>query len=152
MSVSARTEGSGRVGTPSTPRVFTARSVRARGSGSPPDRTDGRDWTMVILVVEDETLIALVLEIALRFAGHDVLGPAATPEEALRLAGRERPELALVDIILRDRGDGVALARALRDRYGTPSLFLSGQVPQAHANRDAAWGLIRKPYDPEAVV
>jgi DNA-binding response OmpR family regulator len=107
---------------------------------------------MVILVVEDETLIALVLEIALRFAGHDVLGPAATAEEALRLAARERPELALVDIILRDRGDGVALARALRDRYGTPSLFLSGQVPQAHANRDAAWGLIRKPYDPEAVV
>ena len=107
---------------------------------------------MVILVVEDETFIALVLEITLRFAGHDVLGPAATAEEALGLAARERPELALVDIILRDRGDGVALARALRDRYGTPSLFLSGQAPQAHANRDAAWGLIRKPYDPEAVV
>jgi DNA-binding response OmpR family regulator len=107
---------------------------------------------MIILAAEDEALIALVLELALRLAGHRVIGSAATVEEALRLAEETAPELALVDINLYDGDDGVALARTLRDRYGTPSLFLSGQVPRALANKDAAWGLIRKPYDPESVL
>ena len=107
---------------------------------------------MVILVAEDEALVALVLELALAAAGHRVLGPAATAAGALRLAEAGRPDLALLDINLAEGGDGVALARALRDRHGTPSLFLSGQTLQARAARDAAWGLIRKPYDPAVVV
>ena len=41
---------------------------------------------MILLVAEDEALIALVLGLELRGAGHQVLGPAATPEEALALA------------------------------------------------------------------
>ena len=36
---------------------------------------------MILLVAEDEALIALVLALELRGAGHQVLGPAATPEE-----------------------------------------------------------------------
>ena len=50
---------------------------------------------MILLVAEDEALIALVLEGALRDAGHEVLGPAATPEEALALAEGTRPGLDL---------------------------------------------------------
>ena len=106
---------------------------------------------MVLLVAEDEALIALVLELELRGAGHEVLGPAATPEEALALAEGTRPGLALIDINLTGRGDGIALARALRDRHGVPSLFVSGQAPEALAARDAALGLVRKPYAPEDV-
>ena len=107
---------------------------------------------MVILVAEDEALVALVLELALTAAGHRLLGPAATAAGALRLAEEGRPDLALLDIVLAEGGDGVAVARALRDRHGTPSLFLSAQTAQARAARDAAWGLIRKPYDPVVVV
>jgi two-component system, response regulator PdtaR len=106
---------------------------------------------VILLVAEDEALIALVLELELRGAGHEVLGPAATPEEALALAEGTRPELALIDINLVGGGDGIALARALRDRHGVPSLFVSGQAPDALANRDAALGLVRKPYAPEDV-
>ena len=96
---------------------------------------------MILLVAEDEALIALVLELELRGAGHEVLGPAATPEEALALVAGTRPELALIDINLTGGGDGIALARALRDRHGVPSLFVSGQAPDALANQDAALGL-----------
>ena len=107
---------------------------------------------MIILVAEDEALVALVLELALTAAGHRVLGPAATAEDALRLAEEGRPDLALLDVNLAEGGDGAAVARALRDRHGTPCLFLSGQVAQARAARDAAWGLVRKPYDPAGVL
>ena len=106
---------------------------------------------MILLVAEDEALIALVLALELRDAGHEVLGPAATPEEALALAAETRPELALIDINLTAGGDGIALARTLRDRHGVPSLFVSGQAPDALAARDAALGLVRKPYAPEDV-
>ncbi len=107
---------------------------------------------MVILVVEDEALVAFVLELALVPAGHQVLGPAADEGEALRLAGERRPDLALVDIRLRRGDDGVRLARALKARRAVPSLFLSGQTVQARAAGDAALGLIGKPYDPDEVV
>jgi len=107
---------------------------------------------MLILVVEDEALVGLVLVLALAREGHDVLGPAGTAAEALALAERTPPELALVDINLRNGGDGVGVARALLGRHGCPSLFVTGQVGRAHANRDAAWGFIRKPYDPEVVL
>jgi DNA-binding response OmpR family regulator len=107
---------------------------------------------MIILVAEDEALIALVLELALSLAGHEVLGPAATGDEALRLVEERRPELALIDITLRDREDGVRLARTLKERWDVPCLFMSGLVIEARAASDIALGLIGKPYDPDEVV
>jgi DNA-binding response OmpR family regulator len=107
---------------------------------------------VIILVVEDEAVVAIVLELALGLAGHEVLGPAGDEGEALRLAGERRPELALVDIRLCGGGSGVRLARVLKERWGVPSLFLSGQTDQARAAGDVALGLIGKPYDPGEVI
>jgi DNA-binding response OmpR family regulator len=107
---------------------------------------------MIVLVAEDEAITALLLDMALRAAGHQVLGPAATVKEALELAEHTKPDLALLDIRLLDEGDGVWLARALCERSGVPSLFLSGQTAQARAASDCAVGLLGKPYEPEEVV
>jgi DNA-binding response OmpR family regulator len=107
---------------------------------------------MIILVAEDEALIALVLELTLCRAGHEVLGPAADVDEALRLAEQRGPDLGLIDICLHNDSDGVWLARRLKERWAVPCLFLSGQVIQARAAGDAALGLIGKPYDPDEVI
>ncbi len=107
---------------------------------------------MIILVAEDEVLIALVLEMTLSLAGHRVVGPVATAEEALQAAEVTRPELALVDVRLSGAYDGVWLAQSLRDCWGVPSLFLSGQTAQVRAARDVALGVLGKPYDPDEVV
>jgi two-component system, response regulator PdtaR len=107
---------------------------------------------VIILVAEDEAIIALMLAMTLDLAGHKVVGPVASVEEGLELAEATRPELALVDIRLSDGSDGVCLARHLRDRWGVPSLFVSGQTTQARAARDAALGVLGKPYDPDDVV
>ena len=53
---------------------------------------------MIILIVEDEILIGWALKLVLHLAGHHAVGPAASADEALRLAQVERPELAFVDI------------------------------------------------------
>jgi two-component system, response regulator PdtaR len=107
---------------------------------------------MIILVVEDESIIGLELEGRLQEAGHEVLGPTSTVEEALELAERRKPDLALVDINLGDGGSGIELARRLLERWGTPSLFLSGQTQEARENNDAAIGRIGKPFSATAVL
>lgn len=107
---------------------------------------------MRILVVEDEPLLAMTLEASLLDAGHQVVGTAATASRALEIAEKATPELALVDINLRDGSSGIDVARELLRRWGAPSLFVSGQSRAAHANQDAALGYIDKPYTPETVV
>ena len=53
---------------------------------------------MIILVAEDEALIALMLQLALTIAGYRVLGPAADVAEALRVDAEEwRDELPLIE-------------------------------------------------------
>jgi two-component system, response regulator PdtaR len=88
------------------------------GQGPRP-RPDGR----LVLVVEDEFLIAMDLEHLLQQHGWRVLGPAATVAEALRLLQGEAPDVALLDINL--RGELVTpVAEALRAR-GVPFVLAS---------------------------
>ena len=88
-----------------------------QASGVPPP--PGR----LVLVVEDEVLIALDLERLLRRHGWRVLGPAATVAAAVRLLDREAPDAALLDVNL--RGERVTpVAAALRAR-GVPFVLAS---------------------------
>jgi two-component system, response regulator PdtaR len=105
---------------------------------------------MLILVAEDEALVACTLVLQLQGAGHRVLGPASSLEQAERLARNEQPDLALVDIDLHQQGDGVKLARSLIN-LGVPSLFMTGRPWAARAAADAALGVIAKPYNPEDI-
>ena len=100
---------------------------------------------MLILVVEDEPIAALSAMWELQRAGHEVIGPAGTPEDALRLARERRPELALVDIDLDQAGQGLQLARELRELQ-VASVFVSAQTNLAQQNSQLALGFISKPY------
>ncbi len=109
---------------------------------------------MRVLIVEDEVLIAWMLADSLEGAGHEVLGPAATMVEALALceAAVPPPELAVLDINLRDGSSGVEVARALSERWGVLSIFASAQAVEARRARGVALGCIRKPYAPQTVL
>jgi DNA-binding response OmpR family regulator len=107
---------------------------------------------VLVLVVEDEPVIAASMEWELMAAGHEVLGPVASVEEAEALASTHHPDLALVDINLAGNDEGVELARDLKLRYGVPSLFVTGQIVQARQNADAALGVLAKPFAFEALV
>ena len=107
---------------------------------------------MLILLVEDDPLIAMSLEATLTDAGYEILGPASTASRGLELAQHTVPELALVNINLRDGSNGIELARELLSRWGVASLFVSGQAMEARRNQDAALGYIGKPYSSETVL
>jgi DNA-binding response OmpR family regulator len=54
-----------------------------------------------ILVVEDEMLIAMVIEDAVHDSGGQVVGPAATLEKALKLVEEEEFDAAILDVTIR---------------------------------------------------
>jgi two-component system, response regulator PdtaR len=103
---------------------------------------------MVILIAEDQEIIAMMLAWQLEAAGHCVLRPAATLSEAELLATQESPDLALVDISLRGGEDGITLARKLQSELQIPCVFITAEPAAARANADAALGVIAKPYSP----
>ncbi|MBX9701188.1 MAG: response regulator [Acetobacteraceae bacterium] len=101
-----------------------------------------------ILVVEDEALVAMLVEDALLDAGASVLGPAATVAEALALLGREAPpDAAVLDLNLAGE-TSTPVADALAAR-GLPFVIATGYgasgLPPGHADVP----VLAKPYDPD---
>ena len=107
---------------------------------------------MRVLVVEDEALIAQLIEDVLIEAGYEVLGPVSSVAEALELAREEPVDLALLDVNLGLGGDGVDLAHRLHERQGLPCLFASASAREALRACDVALGLLRKPFGPKELV
>ena len=98
-----------------------------------------------LLIVEDEILPAMALQAELEDAGYHVMDLTGRHEEALEAARGGKPDLALVNIQLEGRDDGIALARDLK-AMGIPVLFISGQRSRAHSAQTVAIGSLPKPY------
>ncbi|MCG7393319.1 response regulator [Microvirga sp. ACRRW] len=104
-----------------------------------------------ILIVEDEFLIALELESLLQDAGHDVVGIAASSEEALSLSNQLSPDLAFVDIHLADGLTGIDVARHLSDQHHVTVLFMTANAKRIPEDFAGARGVIAKPYTERGV-
>ncbi|MFO1047539.1 MAG: response regulator [Geminicoccaceae bacterium] len=100
-----------------------------------------------ILIVEDDLLVGFGLAMALNIAGYRIVGPTGSADRALALAAAERPDVALVDIDLHGRADGVGVARTLGERHGTSVIFVTGRPERAREARNCALGVVTKPYD-----
>jgi two-component system, response regulator PdtaR len=107
---------------------------------------------MRILVVEDEPVLGLMVACCLQDAGHQVIGPAATLSQALKLCADEPPDIALLDINLGDGSNGVDLARALFAQWAVLSVFVTGAVMEARQGADIAFGCLEKPYEAETLL
>ena len=88
-----------------------------------------------ISILEDETLLAWSMREVLSVVGYDVVGVAATVNDALCLAENTRPDLAIVDVALAGRRDGIEGADLLRKQWGTEVLFLTAQGDEATVQR-----------------
>ncbi|MGY6410635.1 MAG: response regulator [Alkalilacustris sp.] len=107
----------------------------------------------LVLVIEDEPLIAMDITDIVRGLGHSVTGVARTHAEALALGGAERPDLILADIQLADNSSGIEAVNALLERLGAvpvvfitafPDRLLTGEKPEPAF-------LITKPFTAEQV-
>jgi CheY-like chemotaxis protein len=97
-----------------------------------------------ILIVEDETMIAMLVEDMLAELGHATVGIAANIEEAAKLAAEAVFDAALLDVNLSGKTvDPIANTLA---RRGIPFAFTTGidqsGIPQAYRDRVT----LQKPY------
>ena len=109
------------------------------------------DTEMEVLIVEDEVLLAVELGHVVEEAGHHVVGHAMAAAEAVELAGRHRPDLALVDVHLQDGPTGVDTARTLTADCGAVVLFMTANKQRLPADYAGACGVISKPYSEHGV-
>lgn len=103
-----------------------------------------------LLIVEDQAVVAADLGDRLVRHGYKVCGVAASGEEALALARRHRPRLALMDIRLQGEMDGIQVAEMLRHELDLPVIFLSAHSDEPtlqRAKKAAPYGFLMKPFD-----
>ncbi len=106
---------------------------------------------VTLLIVEDDILPAISLRDELRDAGFHVLELTENVEQAMAAVLLCKPALALVNIELQGRDDGIGLARQFK-LMGVPSLFISGQDERAREAKAVAIGSLPKPYAPHEMV
>ena len=105
-----------------------------------------------VLIIEDDGLVALLLETLLGQMGHEVCATAGTEVTAVDAAHRCAPDLLIADVRLRSGSDISAVKEILRTREGRmPHLFVSGDIADITARLPAAVA-IRKPFRQAALV
>jgi len=110
--------------------------------------------TMRILVAEDETIIRLDLRGLLERAGYEVVAEARDGEEAIELARRHEPDLALLDVKM-PRLDGIEAARRMLEERPIPIVILTAFDQRELVERAAeagVYGYLVKPFREQDVV
>lgn len=102
-----------------------------------------------VLIVEDERVVAENLLETLKDLGCDVIGLAATGEDAVQKAVQTQPDLVMMDIVLKGKMDGIEAARIISSRLDVPIVFLSAHTESAtlsRAKETGLFGYVVKPY------
>lgn len=110
-----------------------------------------------VMIVEDEMLLAMDLEDMLVDAGHTVVGQATDMAQAIGVAEAVNGaiDVAIMDVNLARGSNGIEAAGALRQRWGIPSLFVSGNLDEATRALAQQWhpiGFVGKPYSEREVL
>ncbi|MBE2212512.1 MAG: response regulator [Opitutaceae bacterium] len=108
-----------------------------------------------VLIVEDERLVAEDLRDTLTQQGYDVAGLVATGEKAIDKVAEVDPDVVLMDIHLAGEMDGISAAREIRNRHGTPVVYLtafSNDQTLTRARETDAFGFVVKPFQDRAVI
>ena len=103
-----------------------------------------------ILVVEDESIVALDIQDRLESLGYEVPATVASGESAVEQAGVLRPDLVLMDIQLQGRMDGVEAADQIRQRFGIPVIYLTANADHPTVQRAKVtepFGYVIKPFE-----
>ncbi len=108
-----------------------------------------------VLVVDDAVFMRTVLRDILQAAGHEVVGEAATGEEAVERYGELAPDLVTLDLVMPGMGGREALRSMLESDPAARVLIVSAQGQREdveEAIMDGAADFLPKPFDPDQVV
>lgn len=106
------------------------------------------DLATDVMIIEDETIIALHIKSIVRDLGHRVVGVARTHGEAVDLARDTAPELVLADICLADGSSGIDAVKDILSDMNVPVIFVTAFPERLlTGERPEPTYLITKPFD-----
>ncbi|MBN2391898.1 MAG: response regulator [Anaerolineae bacterium] len=106
--------------------------------------------TTSILIVEDESVVALDIQNRLRVLGYSTVGIASRGEVAIQLAQQRHPALVLMDIRLKGEMDGIEAARQIRALCNIPVVYLTAFADEETLQRakiTGPFGYLIKPFE-----
>lgn len=101
-----------------------------------------------ILIVEDELIIALMIERMVQNLGHNVLDKVTTGEAAVEAAKEHKPDIILMDIRLQGEMDGIEAMNEIRRSANIPVIYITGNSDENYRKRVEALkplGFLTKP-------
>ena len=102
-----------------------------------------------VLVVEDESIVSKDIQHSLKKLGYNVVGAAATGEQAVKLAVEAQPDIILMDIMLKGEMNGIEAATQIRQETHIPVIFLTAYADESTLNKAKVtqpYGYIIKPF------
>ncbi len=103
-----------------------------------------------ILIVEDEYVIAENMQAKLEKEGYIVCGIAPSGKRAIQKAKTEKPDLVLMDIMLRGSMDGIEAADQIRTHFNIPIIYLTAFSDKEMLDRakiTEPFGYLLKPFE-----
>ncbi|MEJ2613916.1 MAG: PAS domain S-box protein [Ignavibacteriaceae bacterium] len=103
-----------------------------------------------ILIVEDESIVALELESRLGDLGHAICGIVSSGPDAINITRSEKPDIILMDINIKGPVDGVETAEKIKEIVDIPIIFLTAFTDSDTLQRaeiTEPYGYIVKPFE-----
>ncbi len=103
-----------------------------------------------IMVVEDEGITALRIQNSLKEFGYTVTSTLFSGEKAVEKVEEDRPDLVLMDIVLKGKMDGIEAAKRIHSRYKLPVVYLTAYSDDKMMKRikmTEPFGYIVKPFE-----
>ena len=103
-----------------------------------------------ILIVEDDELVAEHCSIILQAMGYEVTASVASGKEAISIVTKTPPDLALVDISLEGKMDGVEVSKIIVEQYDVPTIFMSASSDEklfSRAKKNDPLAFLIKPIE-----
>ena len=102
-----------------------------------------------IMIVEDEWITADDIRMSLQSLGYTVSSVVSSGEEAIQKAEKDKPDLVLMDIMLKGKMDGIEAASQIRSCYNIPIIYLTAYADEKILERakiTEPFGYIVKPF------
>ena len=78
-----------------------------------------------ILIIEDDAIEAMDIRINLENMGYDISAVTSSGEEAFQKISQSKPDLVLIDIIIKGKMNGVQVAQKIKEEYDLPFIYLT---------------------------
>ncbi|HPE70103.1 MAG TPA: response regulator [Thermotogota bacterium] len=108
-----------------------------------------------VMIVEDEHIVAMSTKLILESGGYSVCSVTPRGEDAVELAGKQLPDIILMDIRLEGEMDGIEASRLIRESHDIPIIYTTAYADEQtinQAKQTVPYGYIIKPFNKREIL